>query len=71
MFHKSFAHLINQEHSASLLVPLFKQVLEEKGPNFLQGIWQSSGLSFTDFIPAMEVEKFIENNVCNLIFNWF
>lgn len=60
---KSFEILIGQDQAARLLAPLFKQVISEKGPNFLQSIWQASGLQLTDFMPASQVDSFVKDNV--------
>ncbi|KAJ8985508.1 hypothetical protein NQ317_015052 [Molorchus minor] len=60
--YKSFQPLIKQDRAVEVLVPLFKFVVTEVGPNFLQNIWQVSGLQLTDFMPASQIKSFIEDN---------
>ncbi|KAJ8939180.1 hypothetical protein NQ318_017077 [Aromia moschata] len=59
---KSFQILIKQGHAAKVLAALFKIVVTEKGPNFLQNAWQSSGLQVTDFMPSPQANSFIKDN---------
>lgn len=67
--HKCCEVLISQKHAGNLLKNLFSLIIEEKGPNFLQNIWQSSGLSFNDFIvPAQDAATFVKDNVRYLSF---
>ncbi|KAJ8913562.1 hypothetical protein NQ315_017113 [Exocentrus adspersus] len=60
--HKSFQILISQGQAAKLLTPLFKLVVSERGPNFLQNIWQVSGLQLTDFMSGSQVDSFVKDN---------
>ncbi|XP_018568899.1 eukaryotic translation initiation factor 4 gamma 1 isoform X2 [Anoplophora glabripennis] len=60
--YKSFKVLISQEHAARVLAPLFKQVVSEKGPNFMHSIWHASGLQLTDFMPSSQVDSFVKDN---------
>lgn len=64
--HKCCEVLINQKHAGNLLKTLFSLIIQEKGPNFLHNLWQSSGLSFSDFLPAQDAEKYIKDNVSSL-----
>lgn len=61
--------LIAQNHAGNLLKVLFRLVIEEKGPNFLQNLWQASGLSFSDFLPSEDAAKFVKDNVRSCLYN--
>lgn len=61
--HKCCEVLILQNHAGNLLKTLFSLIIQEKGPNFLQNIWQSSGLSFNDFLSEQDATKFVKDNV--------
>ncbi|XP_060516621.1 eukaryotic translation initiation factor 4 gamma 1 isoform X2 [Cylas formicarius] len=54
--------VIDNNKAANILKPLFDLVICEKGPNFLQHIWQKSNLQLSDFIPSSEVPLFVKNN---------
>lgn len=56
-----------QSSSHKLLAQLLRQLFTEKGPGFINEIWQSSGFSFTDFMPAAYVNTFIKENVSGVL----
>lgn len=55
--------IISQGHSHKLLAQLLRQLIADKGPTFVTEIWQSSGVSFTDFMSSDIVNSFIKDNV--------
>lgn len=63
-FHTCCKDLITKKHAGNLLKALFNLIIMEKGSDFFQGIWKSSGLTINDFIPsATDAIKFVEDNV--------
>lgn len=55
--------LITQHHSHKLFAQLLKLLYTEKGPAYIIELWNSSGVSFTDFMSEEHVNSFIEDNV--------
>lgn len=45
------------------LGPLFKMLVTDKGPGFLENLWNASGLNMTDLVPANCVDDFFKENV--------
>jgi translation initiation factor 4G len=60
--HKSCELIINQGHASKLLGALFKLVVSEKGPNFLNSCWRASGLNLVDFMKPNQAETFLKDN---------
>ncbi|KAF2880179.1 hypothetical protein ILUMI_25980 [Ignelater luminosus] len=60
--HKSFGLLIRKNHASKLLILLFKLIIQEKGPNFLQNSWNNSGFTFANYMPESEVDNFVKEN---------
>jgi hypothetical protein len=65
--HKSCELIINQGHASKLLGALFKLVVSEKGPNFLNSCWRASGLNLVDFMKPNQAETFLKDNVSNVM----
>lgn len=63
---RPFNALKAQNHMAKLLGPLFKLLVTDKGPIFLQNLWNQSGLQMTDVISAESLNDFIDKNVSHL-----
>lgn len=55
--------LIQGNVAKKLLKPLFSLVVKEKGPNFLHNSWKNFGLQLSAFMPASEVQSFVQENV--------
>lgn len=60
--------LRTQGHSHKLLAQLLRQLFTEKGPGYINEIWQTSGVSFTDFMYEDYVNSFIQDNVSFFLF---
>ncbi|XP_050307048.1 eukaryotic translation initiation factor 4 gamma 1-like isoform X3 [Anthonomus grandis grandis] len=58
--HKLLDTLIQTNTAKKVLQHLFALIVEKKGGAFLHGIWKKSGLQLSDFMPASEVESFIQ-----------
>ncbi|XP_017771078.1 PREDICTED: eukaryotic translation initiation factor 4 gamma 3-like isoform X2 [Nicrophorus vespilloides] len=61
LFEKS-SFLISKGVAHKLIASTFKFIVTEKGPNFLNEIWKSSGLKLSDFMDPNEVDKFVDTN---------
>lgn len=48
---------------SKLLALIFRLIIEDKGPNYLQDMWQSSGVVLADFMNQNQVDAFIKDNV--------
>lgn len=59
--------LLAHQHAHKLLAQLLKQLYTEKGHSYVVDLWQSSGVSFTNFMPADHVNSFIKENVSILL----
>ena len=55
--------LIEQGYALKFLSPIFKLVVENKGPNYLGTLWQQSGLNLSDIIGDTNTSSFIKDNV--------
>ncbi|KAF5303054.1 hypothetical protein FQR65_LT08383 [Abscondita terminalis] len=60
---KPFEGLISNGHASKVLTTIFKTIIQELSPKFLQSSWNSSGLKFSHFMHESEVEAFLKNNV--------
>lgn len=58
--------LIPQGHAHKLLTQLLKQLVADNGPNYVVDLWQSSGVRFTDFMPADSVDSYIKDHVSSI-----
>lgn len=61
--YKSASVLLQMGHMGNFLGPLFKLLVQEKGPKFLQNIWHSSKLSLSLFLKPNEINSFVEEYV--------
>ena len=64
--HNLLQGLISNNVGQKLLKPLFALIIKEKGQNFLQNAWISSGKQLEDFMSSTEVPAFIQENVSNI-----
>lgn len=67
--YKSASVLLPMGHMANFLGPLFKLLVQEKGPKFLQTIWQNSKLNLASFLETNEINSFVEEYVSGFLFH--
>lgn len=57
-------YFLHTTHCASLLLAIFKQIIQQSGPEWLEENWKKSKLDLSTFLPLNLIYKFIiENNL--------
>ncbi|KAK5645721.1 hypothetical protein RI129_004185 [Pyrocoelia pectoralis] len=59
---KCFSLIISSGHASQVLTNMFNLIIQEKGPNFLQNSWNSSGQKLSDYMPESQVDSFVKDN---------
>lgn len=55
--------MLSEGYGRKFLGPFFRHIIKEKGPNVLLNLWRTSGLNFTGFMVAEDVQSFVDENV--------